>query len=358
MWWEDFTWQLACGAAAGGTAAGVGPGDGPFEVRLAGPPLARPELAEKYRVCEEALTVYDAQVRLARGSRWTTPLQGAAAAPVPARAPRTCVPTFVPAEARRWRAATSPLTLVLALIATNAPRRPTSAQGGRACPMRGRATGRCGWTTGGLTARPGPPPLRAPFSSFLSSLARLVKGGRFEHRLILREHGHHCRSHLHVFHLIYFFKISFFLFGVGPHSPLCSRSPPHCTLRAVRTRQSPRIAFVYTRGYDDTFGAVVVAIPEAPGNFAHAQVMVHGCCNSRNVTQGELMVLNAAQEVMLPPRNQGSRHRPENTHMFGFGIKPHTNATLQLRFLKTYPGRPGEPSTSFGKFSVRFVSSC
>ena len=102
---------------------------------------------------------------------------------------------------------------------------------------------------------------------------------------------------------------------------------------------------VYTRGYDDTFGAVEISMPGAPGVFSGQRFLLHGCCNRNHVTQGELLVLNVGQAVAT---KSGTRLQPENTGMHGFGIPPHTNATLRLMFVKD----------KYEKFAVKFLSSC
>jgi hypothetical protein len=105
----------------------------------------------------------------------------------------------------------------------------------------------------------------------------------------------------------------------------------------LRFGQSPRIALVYTKGYDETFGEAEVSM-----SGSSAKYKLHGCCNNERVTQGELLVMNVGQTPMASGKSDS------NSHGFGFGIQPFANATLRLKFIRS----------KSVKFSVSFLSSC
>jgi len=105
--------------------------------------------------------------------------------------------------------------------------------------------------------------------------------------------------------------------------------------------QSPRVALVYTKGYDETFGEAEITMPGNTGRY-----FLSGCCNHEKVTQGELVVMNVGQSYT----NKGGQASPfaHGSNGHGFGIRPFTNATLRIKFIKS-------EST---KFSISFLSSC
>ena len=129
---------------------------------------------------------------------------------------------------------------------------------------------------------------------------------------------------------------------------------------------SPRVALVFVRGYDETFGDISISMPELleveggerGGGAGERRVRgrgisfsARGCCNAGKVTQGELLVLNVGQKPLFSPgqRQRGAGGDDENGHGFGaFGVEPWSSTTLRLRFAK---GR-GK------KVAVAFVSSC
>lgn len=99
--------------------------------------------------------------------------------------------------------------------------------------------------------------------------------------------------------------------------------------------QSPRIALVYTKGYDGTFGNAEFFMSGSTMTY-----ILDGCCNHEKVTQGELVVMNVGQR----PKKAAKR----DTREYGFGIEPYSNATLSIKFVHS----------KSSKFSVSFVSSC
>ena len=104
--------------------------------------------------------------------------------------------------------------------------------------------------------------------------------------------------------------------------------------------QSPQVALVFTKGYDNTFGEAEVTMFGSS-----AKYYLQGCCNHEKVTQGELVVMNVGQS---PVNSKGRGPFAFGARGYGFGIQPYANATLQLKFIRS-------KST---KFSVSFISSC
>jgi hypothetical protein len=110
----------------------------------------------------------------------------------------------------------------------------------------------------------------------------------------------------------------------------------------------PRIALIYTKGYDNTFGSVLLTVPGAPGNGGKVGMRVYGCCDPNNVTQSELRVINAGAPRSVRRLDYNTRFHQDETHMEIFWLLPHSSATLRIEFIKD----------TYEKFNVKYVSSC
>jgi len=112
----------------------------------------------------------------------------------------------------------------------------------------------------------------------------------------------------------------------------------------------PRIAIIYTKGYDDTFGAVLVTMPDAPSFGSGQRMFLHGCCDPNNVTQSELRVVHAgdAPQVRRLKGNNNLRFNQEETHQDRFALRPYSAATMRVTFLKE----------TYSKFNIKYVASC
>jgi len=112
----------------------------------------------------------------------------------------------------------------------------------------------------------------------------------------------------------------------------------------------PRIAIIFTKGYDDTFGAVRVTMPDAPSYGKNTQMIIHGCCDPNNVTQSELRVVHAGEAPQLRrlKGNSNFRFNQEETHQERFALLPYSAVTMRVTFLKE----------SYGKFNIKYVASC
>ena len=107
----------------------------------------------------------------------------------------------------------------------------------------------------------------------------------------------------------------------------------------LRFGVSPRVTIIFVKGYDGTFGDVIISMPE----LSKREYVARGCCNTENVTQAELLVMNVYQQPA-----EGNRYHIGNRRFGAFGVTPRTSATMRLKFHKG----------SGDKFALTFVASC
>jgi len=105
----------------------------------------------------------------------------------------------------------------------------------------------------------------------------------------------------------------------------------------------PQIAIVFTKGYDDTFGAVKVTMLGT----SLTRTILQGCCDPNNVTQSELRILHVGEAPRFRRLSDITRNSREG-YQERYRLLPHSSVTMQVTFLKE----------SYSKFSIKHVASC
>ena len=103
----------------------------------------------------------------------------------------------------------------------------------------------------------------------------------------------------------------------------------------------PQVSIIYTKGYDDTFGAIKVNMPDTPSFSKNISMIFHGCCESNNVTQSELKIVHAGLAPHLR-RLRGSSPNlrlSQEKELEKFLLLPYSSAKMRVT-CRSPPMRP------------------